>query len=144
MSSAASVPSSGPPHPRTARCGALEVRAVLINATQVELRLHGEMDLANADLLPGLVAHHLRCGHRFIRLALGELRFLDCAGLRAIVDAHNQCLTARGSLVLTGVRPQIARMLAITHLDEALAVTGETGTQPPRTHGIHLTGVPTR
>jgi anti-anti-sigma factor len=107
------------------------------DASRVALQLAGEMDLANADLLTAVVANQLGNGRRFVRLDLCELRFVDCAGLRAIIDAHNDCLAAHGMLVLTGVPPRIAKLLSITGLDEALLIadthprTPATAPRPP-------------
>jgi anti-anti-sigma factor len=120
----------------------LEVSAVLPEPTQVTLRLHGEMDLANADLLTAVLASHLERGCHVVGLDLSELGFLDCAGLRAIIDAHNRCLAAHGTLILTGMTAQIARILAITRLDETLLIADGKPDSQPRARRAHLAALP--
>ncbi len=120
----------------------LEIVTERSDATRATLRLRGEMDLANADLLTAALADQLSFGHRFVRLDLSELSFLDCAGLRALVQAHNDFLAARGSLILTGIQPLLARLLAITRLDEALLIAD--GCEPRRpARRQQLSSVPT-
>jgi anti-anti-sigma factor len=102
--------------------GTLELRTVVADAVCATLLVRGEMDLANADLLTAVLDNQVGLGRRFIRLELSRLSFLDCAGLRAIVHAHNRCLAVRGTLILTGVTPRMALLLRITHLEEALLV----------------------
>jgi anti-anti-sigma factor len=100
----------------------------------------GELDLATADILTGALEHELTVGHRFVRLDLSRLTFTDCAGLRALLAAHNRFLAARGTIVVTGLRRQVIRLLAITHLDEALFVADGVA-RPDRAR--HLGIVPT-
>ena len=122
---------------RVDETGGLDVTTVALDATRVTLQLQGEMDLSNAELLTAVLGSQLAHGRRFIRLDLSRLGFLDCVGLRAIVEGHNRCLGVRGTLVLTGVTPRTARLLAITHLDEALFVADGPG-------GPHRTNRPSR
>ena len=37
---------------------------------------------------------------------------------------HREALDARGTLILTGVRPVVARVLAVTGLDDELFISG--------------------
>jgi anti-anti-sigma factor len=106
------------------------------------VQLRGEMDLSNADLLTAALSTHLGRGRRFVRLDLSDLQFMDCAGLRAIVEAHNRCLAAHGTLILTGAGSQINRILAITRLNEVLLVADAQLDTPPRARRSHLAAVP--
>jgi anti-sigma B factor antagonist len=114
------------PGPSTFPC-ALQVIATATDATHATVYLHGELDVATADLLTAVLDGELADGRRFIRLDLSRLFFLDCAGLGALVLAHNRLLAARGTLALAGVGARIARILALTHLDEALLVADQSG-----------------
>jgi anti-sigma B factor antagonist len=125
---------------RTATSGPLEIVAVPIASTQATVQLQGEVDLATAGLVATALTEQLAQGHRFVRLDLSRLTVLDCSGLRVLVLAHNQFLAANGTLVLTGVGARVARLLSITHLDEALLVADGPG-EPRRVR--HLAGVPT-
>jgi anti-anti-sigma factor len=52
----------------------------------VRMTLTGELDLSATD---GLKARldEVQCSKRRVRLDLSELEFIDCAGIRAILDA---------------------------------------------------------
>ena len=123
-----------------AAAGLLEIVAVAVEPAQATVQLQGEVDVTTAGLVTAALDEQLAQGHRFVRLDLSRLTFLDCCGLRALVLAHNEFLHASGTLVLTGVGHRVARLLAITHLDEALFVADGPG--EPR-HVRHLTSVPT-
>jgi anti-anti-sigma factor len=115
----------------TTGAGWLEVRVLATDATRAAAELHGEMDLAAADLLAKVLDNQLAAGRRFVRLDLSRLEFLDGAGLDVLINAHDRLLAARGMLTLTGLAPRIARLLRITHLDQALYVADRPG-QPSR------------
>ena len=125
---------------QTATSGSLEIVAVPVEPTQATVQLEGEVDSASAGLVGVALREQLEQGHRFLRLDLSRLTFLDCAGLRVLVIAHNEFLYAGGTLVLTGVGPRVARLLSITGLDEALFVADGPG-DPHRVR--HLASVPT-
>jgi anti-sigma B factor antagonist len=99
-----------------------EVIETAADSTRATIQLLGEMDLATADLLTAALDRQLAAGRRFIRLDVSGLRFMDCAGLHALLSAHNRFLAARGTLVLMGVGTRIARLLSLTHLEGALLV----------------------
>ena len=101
-----------------------EVQVRCTDATRAALRLQGDLDLAAADLFAAVIRHHLATGHRYVRLDLSGLDFLDCAGLRALLTAHHELLARGGRLVLTNVGPQTARLLRLTLLDTVLYVDG--------------------
>jgi anti-anti-sigma factor len=94
--------------------------------------------MATAGLLAPALHDELQQGHRFIRLDLSRLSFMDCAGLRVLVSAHRQFLAARGTLVLTGLSPQLTRLLSCTHLEEELFVADG----PLHRRRRHLAAVP--
>lgn len=107
---------------RAADTSILEIITVPIDATRSTVQVHGELDLAGADALAAALDDELTQGHRFTRLDLSRLVFIDCAGLGAILGAHNRFLAARGTLILTGVGPRLTRLLDITQLQDALFI----------------------
>lgn len=125
---------------RTDGIGDLEVTTMTLDGTHVTVQPCGEMDLSNNHLLAGVVANQLRLARRFIELDLSRLTFCDCTGLRTIVDAHNNCLRVHGTMVLTGVPSRVARLLSLTHLDEALVVDHDPHHARPA-RGQHLSAV---
>jgi anti-sigma B factor antagonist len=102
--------------------GRLEVTTLWTDASCTTLLLRGELDLNSGELLTAVLSNHFALGNRSVRLDLSRVTFLDCGGLRTLVEGHNRFRAAGGSLVLTGVQPRIARLLHLTHLDEALRV----------------------
>jgi anti-sigma B factor antagonist len=88
------------------------------------LRLRGELDAANQDLLRCVVRsvldHH---GSRVLVLDLSALGFADCAGLSAVLWAHKHLAGQGHELVLAGVQPLVRRLLNVTGLDTYLHVS---------------------
>ena len=100
----------------------LEITEVVHDNGHATLQMAGEMDVISAPLLPAVVAQVLEVGVRTVRLDLSRLRFCDCAGLRSVVEAHNEVARMRGTFVLAGLRPPVSKLLAITGLDEVLHI----------------------
>ena len=115
-----------PSHSRSAiefaRKHEFEVRVQLSRGDRATLKLSGELDLCSVDLLEAVLQNHITTGRRHIRLDMSGLTFIDCAGLRAVVDAHNALLLERGRLDLIRVGSPTARLLRITELDTALNI----------------------
>jgi anti-sigma B factor antagonist len=132
MSYAHAVPPEGQPA-LTPDAGTFQVTVASSHANHATVYLKGSVDLATSELLADVLNQQLGTGRRFVRLDLSGLLFLDCAGLRTLVHAHNAFLAARGTLVLTGIRPHIARLLQISHLDEALLIADGPG-RPSHRH----------
>jgi anti-sigma B factor antagonist len=110
---------------------ALAVTVMQTDETRAVVALHGELDLANAGLVGGVLGNQLKIGRRYVRLDLSGLDFVDASGLSAIVQAHNAFLAAHGNLLLTGIGPRFARLIALTHLERDLFLVDE----PERTAG---------
>lgn len=100
----------------------LDVTTGLADATRAIIFVRGDLDAAKCQLLTAVLDNHLQLGHRFVRLDLSRLEFLDAAGLRTLVAAHNQFLAARGNLILTNVGPLVLRLLSLSELDQALLI----------------------
>jgi anti-anti-sigma factor len=88
------------------------------------LRLRGELDAANQDLLRRVIRsvldHH---GPRVLVLDLSALRFADCAGLSAVLWAHKHLAGQGRELVLAGIQPPVRRLLDVTGLGTYLHVS---------------------
>ena len=59
-----------------------------------------------------------------MRLDLSGVTLLDATALSGITRAHHDLLRRRGTLVITGVRSLVARVLRMTGLDEQLFIGG--------------------
>jgi anti-sigma B factor antagonist len=97
------------------------------SATRALFVLSGELDLASAPLLSACLEHHLGARRLFLRLELGGLSFIDAAGLAAVVTAHHDVAAKHGTLTITSLAPQGARLIELVGLDEQLLIATEDG-----------------
>lgn len=111
-------------HEHRARDAEMTVRTTHVNATGALVRVVGELDLGTAAPLWAVLRGHLNAGRRFLRLDVHGLRFLDATALSGILAIHSEALAARGTLILTGVRPVVGRVLSVTGLAETLFISG--------------------
>lgn len=88
------------------------------------VKVSGELDLSTAAPLWAVLQGHVESGRRFLRLDVSGVTFLDATALSGITKVHRELLGRRGTLVITGVRSLVARVLRMTGLDEVLFVGG--------------------
>ncbi|HYI17325.1 MAG TPA: STAS domain-containing protein [Solirubrobacteraceae bacterium] len=86
----------------------------------VVLALHGELDRAGADKLLADAAGVPLGGELVLDLA--ALHRLDPDGLRALTNLDVRSRVERWSLALTGLRPEVADVLAAAGLDQRIDV----------------------
>lgn len=91
-------------------------------ATVVELG--GELDLASHPKLEDALAPALESGAELVVLDLGQLEFMDVAGLRALVRSKGRAAAAGKQLVLAAPGPPIWRLLSLTGQEQAFQVYG--------------------
>ena len=88
-------------------------------ATAVMVRLRGELDIAGApefrDCLTALAPAD-------IVIDMTHLTFLDCAGIGVLVGAHSRAVRHGRRLVLRNPQDTVARVLALSGVDEVLAI----------------------
>jgi anti-anti-sigma factor len=102
----------------------MSVETVRLDPTRALVRAVGELDLGTAAPLWAVLQGHLAAGRRFLRLDLSGVTFLDATALSGITAVHRDLLAQRGTLVITGVRPLVARVLRMTGLDDVLFIGG--------------------
>jgi len=127
---ASTVPRGYPSAIEVARTQDFEVRVHMTRVGRATIKLCGELDVCSADLFEAVLNHHMASGRRHIRLDMSGVTFVDCAGLGAIVRAHNTIVAARGRLDLIRVGPRTARLLQITELDATMHVEPMTEPTP--------------
>ena len=88
-----------------------------------ELRLDGELDVCNRDLLENAISEALERGSRLLAVDLSALAFMDCAGLSVLAEAHRLMARSQRRLVLAGARPIVRRLIGLTGLDVGVIVT---------------------
>jgi anti-sigma B factor antagonist len=84
------------------------------------LVLTGELDLASAPELEGMVAQACADGAREIVLDLSRLRFIDSSGLKAILSARSLCATNGCELYLTPGQEPVQRLFELTRVIDRL------------------------
>jgi anti-anti-sigma factor len=89
---------------------------------RVVLELHGELDLLGAPLLQERIEQANIDSRGILVLDLGELRFVDCAGVRVILMAHESARQQGQEFALTKGSDQVQRLLNIAGVDEHLRI----------------------
>jgi anti-sigma B factor antagonist len=84
------------------------------------LLLSGELDIASAPLLEGMLQELCEQGAREVVLDLGGVEFIDSSGLNAILYCRSLCERHRCVYCLTPARRPAQRMLEITGVAERL------------------------
>jgi len=102
----------------------MSVETVRFDRARAVVKVLGELDLHTAAPLWAVLESHLAAGRRFLRLDLSGVTFLDATALTGITAVHRELLARRGTLVITGVRARVSRVLRLTGLDEVLFVGG--------------------
>lgn len=85
------------------------------------LILTGELDLATTTVLEEKVEALLAADRVRLVVDLSALTFCDSVGLNGLVRAKNRCEERGGWLRVAGTRGQVAHVLSISGLLEALA-----------------------
>ena len=82
----------------------------------VRLTLIGELDLAVTDRLRGRL-DQLGRSQRRVRLDLSQLEFIDCSGIRAILNALADARGKQRALeVDPRVSPNVSRVISLVHI----------------------------
>ncbi|MEA3019656.1 MAG: hypothetical protein QOI47_1180 [Actinomycetota bacterium] len=81
------------------------------------LRLDGELDVATAPALRDHVVRLISEGRTQLLFDCTKLAFIDSTGLGVLIGARARCLAANGSVALSGARPALRRLLAVTGID---------------------------
>lgn len=89
------------------------------------LVVEGELDLGSAPRLEEALKQAQDSGPPLIVVDLRSLEFMDMAGLRVLVAAHQQAERAGRRVVLANVRGAVRRVLELTNVDKALTILDE-------------------
>lgn len=102
----------------------IAVDTVRFDPLRALVRVRGEIDRTTAAALSAVLQGHLAAGRRFLRLDLSGVTVLDPGALSGLTRIHQEILGNRGTLVITGVRSLVARVLRVTGLDQQLFIGG--------------------
>jgi anti-sigma B factor antagonist len=81
------------------------------------LHLHGELDVVTAPTLRDTVVQLISQGRTTLAFDCADLAFVDSTGLGVLIGARARCLAANGAVSLTGVKPALQRLLAVTGIE---------------------------
>ena len=82
--------------------------------------LHGELDVATGAPLRADLRRRFDEGERDVVIDLGDVSFIDAAGLGILVGAHRLYTNAGGSLRVRAPQRSVHRLLEITGLTRVL------------------------
>jgi anti-anti-sigma factor len=89
---------------------------------RVVLELHGELDLLGAPLLQQEIEKAEIQATGIVVLDLKDLEFIDSAGLRVILAAHERSRQHGQELALTPGSEQVQRLFTIAGVNEHLRI----------------------
>jgi anti-sigma B factor antagonist len=88
----------------------------------VVVRVTGEIDISNADMLEEAIQEYLGGDPRDLTLECDGLRFIDSTGLSLTVRLHNALAERGHRLVLTGLAPAVRRPFEATNLTDVIEI----------------------
>lgn len=94
------------------------------------LELHGELDLLAAPALEEAIERVEATAPAIIVLDLQDLQFVDSAGLRVILAAHERSQQQAWDFALTRGTEQVQRLFAIAGVGEHLRIIASPGELP--------------
>ena len=108
-----------------------------VNDDVLNIKVHGELDMSNASWFAGAVIDMIDpFGRPVVLVAVGGLRFLDAAGVRALLQCAHYAATHDGTLSVENPQPIVHRVLKIAGLEHMIAssdVAGRLAMVPQRT-----------
>ena len=91
---------------------------------RIVLGLHGELDLLGAPLLQEAIDRADGEASTIVVLDLQDLQFVDSAGLRVILAAHERSRENGQELALTPGTEQVQRLFTIAGVNDHLRIIG--------------------
>jgi len=86
------------------------------------LRPVGELDLDTVRTIDWGVSEAIRRGCSLVGVDLWEVSFIDCSGIGALVEAKSRLEAAGSHLWVTGLSPQVWRIMKLTGTDTLFGV----------------------
>jgi anti-anti-sigma factor len=90
---------------------------VNVHGDSATVSLSGELDVATAPAMREHIVRLISEGRTSIIFDCTNLDFIDSTGLGVLIGARARCLAANGSVGLSGVKPALQRLLAVTGID---------------------------
>ncbi len=89
-------------------------------SSRIVVELHGELDLAAAAQLTTELARSQVTEAAIVIIDVEDLQFIDSAGLRVILGAHQDARGRGQEFALTPGPPQVQRLLAVAGVGDHL------------------------
>jgi anti-sigma B factor antagonist len=102
------------------RADVLDITVTPVEGAAV-VRLAGELDVASAHIVSGYLVNPLTRGSDVV-VDMSELRFIDAAGMAALVHARNEALALGRTVRLRHPTPTVLHALELTRLDQAFPI----------------------
>jgi anti-anti-sigma factor len=96
----------------------LELAYLVTTEGKATVRVRGELDIATADQAYAYLRDVVDSQDGPVTMNLSELTFCDAAGLGVLARVAGHARRSGRSLELTGVRPGLLKIMAITGMDE--------------------------
>lgn len=93
-----------------------------VDPTPSAVRLVGFLDVRGVAEARAVLAQGMEVGEGDVVVDVTDLVALDATGLALLVAAHRRAVAQGRRLVLDGVRPPLARLLAVTRLNRVLVI----------------------
>lgn len=93
-----------------------------VDPTPSGVRLAGFLDVRGVAEARAALAQRMEVGDGDVVVDVTDLVALDATGLALLVAAHRRAMVQGRRLVLDGVRPPLARLLAVTRLNRVLVI----------------------
>jgi anti-anti-sigma factor len=97
------------------------------------IQVAGEVDLATSPQLQAVLVDLVDRGFHQLIVDLGQVTFLDCAGIGMLIDTRRRVLAHGGSLKLVRPRPFVQRVLALTGMTTVFPIDPSHGEAPTPT-----------
>jgi len=93
-----------------------------VNPQCATVALDGRLDASNAQTLKESLEQLIDGGTTHLVVDLGQVPFIDSAGLAALVSALKATRRVGGNVLLAGVQPQARTVFSLTMLDQVFAI----------------------
>ncbi|RYM32757.1 anti-sigma factor antagonist [Brumimicrobium glaciale] len=82
-----------------------------------------KLNLSNASELKSLILAVNKSNVNNLIIDLAETSYCDSSGLSALLSANRLCKNSNGQFVLTGLQPNVKKMIEIAQLHRVLSIT---------------------
>lgn len=82
-----------------------------------------KLNISNASELKSVITEINKVNVSNIIIDLSQTSYCDSSGLSAILSANRACKNANGQFILTGLQPNVKKMIEIAQLHRVISIT---------------------